>query len=262
MRKHLIILLCGLALLMLPVAAACSNTANTTSQPDKLVAHDKEAPSSDLTDTASEQKPKAPQEEATIPDNQAKISGFAPLSQYPELPNGCEVTTLTAVLNYYGVPVSKTTLSDNFLPKAPVGQANFYREFVGDPRNSDAYGCYAPVIVTTADSYLQSAGSALRAQNLTGTPLESLYSYIDQGIPVIVWATQYNQHGHYSVTWYVDGQSLTWFTPEHCMTLVGYDLDAQTVSVADPMQGAIVEFDLLTFISNYNDLGQQAVIIS
>lgn len=189
------------------------------------------------------------------------LSNFVTISQYPELPNGCEVTTLAAALNYQGVSVDKTVLSDHHLPKAPVGSANFYREFVGNPRESDAYGCYAPVIVTTAQSYLSSIGSGLSVHNLTGKPLNDLFSYIDQGIPVIVWGTQNNKAGHYSVTWYVDGQELTWFTPEHCMTLIGYDLDSNLVYVADPMTGDQEAYDLSTFRKNYNSLGKQAIVI-
>ncbi|WP_251402620.1 C39 family peptidase [Ureibacillus chungkukjangi] len=37
--------------------------------------------------------------------------------QNPELPNGCEITSLTAVLNYYGLQVTKTEMADNFLPQ-------------------------------------------------------------------------------------------------------------------------------------------------
>lgn len=36
--------------------------------------------------------------------------------QKPELPNGCEITALTAVLNYYGLEMSKTEMTDNYLP--------------------------------------------------------------------------------------------------------------------------------------------------
>lgn len=189
------------------------------------------------------------------------LGDFAVISQYPELPNGCEVTTLAAVLNYLGISADKTVLSDQYLPKAPVGSANFYREFVGDPRNSDAYGCYAPVIETTANLYLGAVGSPLSAHNVTGTSLEDLFSYIDSGSPVIIWATQYNQTGHYSVTWYVDGQALTWFTPEHCVALIGYDLDQGLVYVADPMTGQCEAYDLASFAANYDSLGQQAIVI-
>ena len=189
------------------------------------------------------------------------LDGFSALSQYPELPNGCEITSLAAVLNYCGYPVSKTTLSDSYLAKAPVGQANFYYEFVGNPRDSDAYGCYAPVIVSAANSYLSSIGSTMSARDITGSSPEDLYSCIDRGIPVVVWATRYLEAGHYSVTWYVDGQSLTWYTPEHCLALVGYDKTSRLVQLADPLEGEVISYDMDLFEQRYAELKNQAVVI-
>ena len=190
------------------------------------------------------------------------IDGFAALSQYPELPNGCEVTSLAALLNHYGFAVDKTVLSDAYLPKGPVGEVSFYERFEGDPRDEDAYGCYAPVIVATADAYLSSVGSPMRASDVTGTPARELYHrHIDEGRPVIVWATRYLEQGHYSVTWHVDGQDLTWFTPEHCMVLVGYDEANRTVRLADPIVGEVCTYEMDLFESRYADLGQQAVVL-
>lgn len=229
--------------------AGCSSqndASQKSNEVESLTVHDIDAPTSDNAEASDNSASSSSKKEAA--KNEALISDFKAISQYPELPNGCEVTTLAAVLNYEGVKVSKTVLADDFLRKAPVGQANFYREFVGNPRESDAYGCYAPVLVATAKSYLSSIDSSLKVKDLTGASFKSLYKYIDQNIPVIVWATQYNKTGHYSVTWHVDGQELTWFTPEHCMALVGYDLDSDRVYVADPMQGKVVDFNLKTFI--------------
>lgn len=39
------------------------------------------------------------------------------LLQTPELPNGCEITALTAVLNYYGAATNKMEMTDQYLPK-------------------------------------------------------------------------------------------------------------------------------------------------
>ncbi|HAM15745.1 MAG TPA: hypothetical protein DCP91_07790 [Eggerthellaceae bacterium] len=199
---------------------------------------------------------------STPSDNASSgLRGFMALSQYPELPNGCEITSLAAVLAYYGFDVSKTTLSDVYLEKAPVGQANFYEEFVGDPRDDDAYGCYSPVIVNAANSYLASAGAAMQARDISGSTSSELYSYIDRGIPVIVWATRYLEPGHYSVTWYVEGESLQWYTPEHCLVLVGYDPGSNTVQLADPLEGSVVDYDMDLFETRYAELKNQAVII-
>ena len=86
-----------------------------------------------------------------------------------------------------------------------------------------------------------------------------LFTYVDKNTPVIVWGTQDCRPGHYSVTWNVNGEDLSWFRPEHCMVLVGYD--NQSVSVADPLYGDIRSYDKATFESRYNSLFRQAIII-
>ena len=39
------------------------------------------------------------------------------IAQNPELPTGCEITSLTMVLNYLGYNVSKTYMADNYLDR-------------------------------------------------------------------------------------------------------------------------------------------------
>lgn len=43
------------------------------------------------------------------------------VSQYPELPTGCEITALTTVLNYLGYNVDKLTMADYYLDKGKMG---------------------------------------------------------------------------------------------------------------------------------------------
>ena len=75
--------------------------------------------------------------------------------QLPELPTGCEITSLTMLLNHIGFDVSKHVLADNYLPKGEYRASNFNKVFVGDPHSTYAYGCYAPVIVKAAKKYLE-----------------------------------------------------------------------------------------------------------
>ncbi|MCR5279426.1 MAG: C39 family peptidase [Lachnospiraceae bacterium] len=183
------------------------------------------------------------------------------ISQNPTLPNGCEVTSLATVLNYLGFDISKEKLSDDYLPKAPVGQANFFEEFVGDPRNGNAYGCYAPVIVETANRYLSDAGSDLRAYDRTGSSFQDLMLKIRAGKPVIVWATSYiNQDPEFTIQWVVDGEYLAWKGNLHCMVLIGYDTFNGKAIVSDPMRG-IKEYDLELFIKRFKQFYSQAIVI-
>lgn len=185
---------------------------------------------------------------------------FNTICQYPELPNGCEITSLAMLLNYYGFDVTKEELSDVYLDKGEVGKVDFREAFEGNPRNENAYGCYAHVIVKAADKYLESQGAKLRAVELTGVELNDLLDYTDQGVPIMTWCTYKLAPGHYSVTWNVDGTNLTWYTPEHCMVLLGHKGDY--VITADPAYGEIKKYSKELFRTRYNELFKQSVIIA
>lgn len=194
-----------------------------------------------------------------LTDVECKIKGFTPLCQYPDLPTGCEVTSLTMVLNFYGINCDKCEIADNYLDKGEVGKVNFWEAFEGDPRDENSFGCYSPVIVNAANKVLNAYGSPLKAVDISGKELSELFTYVDKNTPVIVWGTQNCEPGYYSITWNVNGEDLSWFRPEHCMVLVGYD--NQSVSVADPLYGDIRPYDKATFESRYNSLFRQAIII-
>lgn len=187
------------------------------------------------------------------------ILPLKPISQYPELPTGCEMTSLAMVLNYYNLNSYKCDIADNYLKKGQVGTVDFRKAFVGDPRDNNSYGCYSPVVVETANKYLVAHNVNLKAYNLVNKELEELFTYIDSNIPVIIWGTQDCKEGYYSVTWNVNGEDLTWFTPEHCMVMVGYD--DTSVVVADPIYGDLKYYDKNIFKNRYDSLQKQAVVI-
>ena len=60
----------------------------------------------------------------TYIDREANHIDVPTILQYPELPNGCEITSLTAVLNYFGIDVHKTEMADDYLPQKPFGYEN------------------------------------------------------------------------------------------------------------------------------------------
>lgn len=190
----------------------------------------------------------------------AMISDFVVLSQGDELPTGCEITSLTMTMNFYGVPADKFDLADNYLKKGEVGSTDFRKAFVGDPRDASSYGCYAPVIVDAANNYFSKNSYSMSAVDKTGTDFSTICEYIDSQTPVIIWGTRDCQQPQYTTTWEVDGEQLTWIYPEHCMVLVGYN--DQYVWAADPIYGYSVAYDRDTFESRYNFLGKQAVILS
>lgn len=183
---------------------------------------------------------------------------FKALNQNPELPTGCEVTSLTMVLNHLGLDISKTDMCD-YLDKGSVGHTDPKEKFIGDPTDSNSYGCYSPVIVKAANKYLESKSSEYKAKDISGKKLDDLFSYIDDGKPVMVWGTVDCKGGSYTVSWTVNGKTVKWYSPEHCMVLVGYD--DNNVWVADPMHGDVRSYKKTTFSDRYDKLGKQAVII-
>lgn len=180
--------------------------------------------------------------------------GVPAILQNPELPTGCESVALTEALNYYGFNLAKTTIADNYMPWSG---SDFVYAFLGNPHTSYGAAIMAPGITNTANSFLSSRGSGLRASNVTGTSLGDLYSYLDQGIPVVVWNTMYMhdpgyvqdvQHGYAMRSW------------THAVTLSGYNPFNNTVLVADPLSGGVWR-DRGRFEYLYNEMGRQAVVI-
>ena len=187
------------------------------------------------------------------------LEDFTVVSQYPELPTGCEMTSLAMTLMYHKLPVDKCDLADHYLDKGEVGTVDFHEAFEGDPRDEGSFGCYAPVVVKTANRYLEAQNSELKAADISGQPLRDLFVYIDAGVPLIIWGTRNCEKGHFSVTWHVNGRDIRWYTPEHCMVLVGYD-DTH-VWVADPLHGDIRSYETELFREGYDALYRQAVAI-
>ena len=95
--------------------------------------------------------------------------------QNPELPTGCESVALTNALNYYGFGLGKTVIADAYMPKS---NWDFVTAFWGNPHSASNGNCIsAPGLTNTANSFLISRGSSLRAYDVTGTGFYDLYSY-------------------------------------------------------------------------------------
>ncbi len=191
------------------------------------------------------------------------------IMQRPELPTGCEVTSLTMLLNYYGIYADKVDLSRNYLPKTQFYEADgvlygadFRTSFAGDPESEYSYGCYAPCIVTAANSYLSAVGAGAAAYDISGTSLESLFDYIDGGSPVLIWITSDGLAATSPTdVWTTPGgYTVQWLRNEHCVVLTGYDLGSGTVNVSDPLYGN-TSYDMALLETRYRELGSQCVII-
>ncbi|MBO5019034.1 MAG: C39 family peptidase, partial [Clostridia bacterium] len=175
--------------------------------------------------------------------------------QVDEFPTGCESVSTVMALQKSGVNMTVATFVDRYLDKDPNRYSfNPNTHFGGDPRTTGGMGCYAPVIMNALNKAL--AGRTQYATNLTGKSLSTLCSdYIDNGIPVIMWATM-DMRQAYTVNY---SQGLTWIAPEHCLLLVGYDDTCYIFH--DPMKGANVHYLKADVAAAYEALGKQSIVV-
>lgn len=190
------------------------------------------------------------------------------IQQLPELPAGCEVTATTIVMNYEGIKVDKMVLA-TYLPMMQYPDENGlwespWNKFVGNPKLS-YYGCYAPVIIETVESCLENNNiDSFEVVDISNSSMEELYAQIDDGHPVIVWATMFMKASYTGrSSWTLqDGTKFNWRSNEHCLVLIGYDTDKNTVILSDPYDSkGTVEYDADLFETRYTELYKQALII-
>ena len=209
-------------------------------------------------------------DETPLPES-SSISDFEFTGQMPELPTGCEITSLTMVLNYYGYSVDKMTMALEYLPTLGWNDTYYgedgslygndiYNYFIGNPQSeTDGLSCGAGAIVTAADSYLADNGNAMKAEDETGAEPEQLYRFVSEGTPVVVWGTIDMEERQTMESWSTeDGREASWAMNDHCMVLIGYNAD--TVTVADPLEG-IVTYDRGQFEASFRSRDNQCVIL-
>jgi uncharacterized protein YvpB len=202
---------------------------------------------------------------AAQPKRQALID--APIiRQLPELPSGCELTSLTMLLQYYGVNKSKMELLPEMLrDQTPIrwnsdGSIAYWGNpssgFVGDiTGNRKGFGIYHEALFPLLKKYVPTA------VDLTRKPFSELEEQLLKGIPVVVWTT---------INYQVPDKWVMWDTPigpiqttfmEHAVLLVGFD--DQHVYVNDPLSGKSKhKLDKAQFLTTWDAMGRQAISYS
>ncbi|KGR78798.1 C39 family peptidase [Ureibacillus manganicus] len=190
------------------------------------------------------------------------------VKQNPELPNGCEITSLTAILNYYGIEIDKMTLTKEYLPTSPVTvkDKKLYGPdpniaYAGDPsKKYDGYYVFAEPIIEVANQVLFENNSNFKALNLSNVSREELLSYVNSGVPVLAWTTidwkKARTFGH----WIIEDTNKKHpiFMNLHAVVVTGY-ADGK-VTVMNPLVG-YETIDEKVFFSTYESLGSHAVVI-
>lgn len=188
--------------------------------------------------------------------------------QHPALPNGCEITSLTAVLRYYKYDVTHTTMSDVYLPRQPFVRrngelygANPYVAYVGNPRDQQSgFFCYAPPIVEAARRYLAAVKGVHTAFDVSGSTWRQLINYLDEGIPVVAWVTEDLEKIRPGFAWRLIDSGDYYSAPGnlHAVVINGYS--GEYLHVMDPVRGQ-VRYNAGDFFAAYYALGSHAVIV-
>lgn len=186
---------------------------------------------------------------------------FTRVLQNPELPTGCEITALTAVLNFYGYDVDKMYMAKNYLELGTLYKDSFSAKFIGEPWDEEGYGCYAPVIFDSASKYLNDMKSELNVYNISGSDMTVLFAEVSKGHPVLVWTNMdLNESPTVKEIKLENGNIERWIVPEHCVVLTGYDYDKGSVCISDPL-GRFEEIDMDKFNKRYVEHMSQALVI-
>ncbi len=193
-----------------------------------------------------------------------KIKNVKCISQFPQLPTGCEATALTMLLNYYDVKVTKEEVADA-MPKCDLPYYNkgkWYghhptEAFIGNPYSVASYGVFSKVIVGMVEDYCPG-----RVEDLTGKELLLLLKNIDEGRPVMLWATIGMSPVSYKNSWIINRQGtvFSWPGNEHALLLIGYD--QESVYLNDPYTGREQKYPRTLVEKRYDTLGRQAVSIT
>lgn len=155
------------------------------------------------------------------------ISGVPLIAQRPELPNGCEITAVTMMLQYAGAKVNKMQMARE-MPRS----SNPNYGYIGQPWDGTGITIFPPALMSLVEKY---AGTA---KNLTGQTFNAIKSQINIGHPVVTWNTLYG-------------------FPYHALVVTGYDKNY--VYYNDCWTNQTLQMGINQFINNWNTQKRRAI---
>jgi uncharacterized protein YvpB len=185
--------------------------------------------------------------------------------QMPELPRGCEVTSLAMLLQYNGISADKLTLAKEVRKNPAEYKLSDGKIYFGDPHegfvgNMYTYtepglGVYHEPIAELAEKYLPG-----KIKDLTGADFQELKIHLSDNRPVwVITNTEYKQlDDSFFQTWYTPNGEVKVTTKEHSVLLTGYDNDF--VYFNDPLTGQKnKKAPMHDFVEAWVQMGSQAI---
>lgn len=225
----------------------------------------KEQPSSAHSVSPTDNYYKIILDQLTDPQNKPHLIDAPVIKQLPELPRGCEVTSLAMLLNQAGVKVDKLTLAKK-IKKDPSpyqvidGKVHFGNPNIGFVGSLYSYsepglGVYHEPIANLAEQYLPG-----RIEDLTGKTFGTIQDNLDDGNPVwvIVSSTFKKVPDSEWMMWTTREGEIKVTKKEHSVLLTGYD--EQYVYFNDPLSGTKnMKENKQSFIEAWKQFGSQAI---
>ena len=203
------------------------------------------------------------EEQAIVTEAPTQVLLDVPLlnqMDYPILYNGCEVTSLTMILQYNNVDVSKNDVAA-WLPSVPIIYENGLRgnpndAFVGDITGYDyGFSVYHGPIVALAANFV----SFDRIKDITGSSFDAVLDAVNNGYPVwTITSTSYAPVDDMEV-WQTPTGEVNVSYNEHSVVVVGYDDNYFYVN--DPYGIKNQPVDKSSFIASWEQFGSQAIYI-
>lgn len=187
------------------------------------------------------------------------------IKQFPELPRGCEVTSLAMLLQYKEISVDKMELATKVEKSTvPFKKENGYfywgdpnDGFIGDMYSYEnrGYGVYHKPIRKLAEQYLPK-----KIVDLTGSEFSELQIYLSLGNPVwVITNTTFRKLPETAFEkWNTPNGNVKITYKEHSVLITGYD--NQTIYFNDPIDGVKnkgVKKD--DFLEAWKQMGSQAI---
>ena len=146
--------------------------------------------------------------------------------QYPNMPNGCEVTALEMLMNYEGFDVSNETL-ESYLAKSSYSNGDPNKAYIGSPYSKGGFYCYPGPLASCANVYFSAQGVSRQAKDISGTNPFGILNYVI-------------------------------FKKIHCLVVNG--VDKGMVNIVDPIRG-YRKVNFLEFARLYIEMGQRALVL-
>lgn len=183
-------------------------------------------------------------------------------NQLPDLPNGCEVTSLAMLMNYYGIQVTQNELAQNIEHVDSFTDNGKYRGnpnqgFVGHMSVANAGWCvYNGPLYNLARKYTN------RIVNITGSDFLRVLKLVSDDHPVMIITTTSFSRVNNMQTWETNTGKVRVTPSSHACVITGYSKKKKVVYLNNPygIKNQAVNWHNLE--QSYDQQGRQALYIN